>query len=219
MHADEASTPVDVITEHHHYAGRIVTGGVRLSDILSDTRLDVLEMHDTVLRGEGARSTELRCGQMFLKKNALLLVIPQGSHEAPIRRRNNYQKKERYGAVIALPGLVISGIVHLPPRASPWILLDENAALPRFFGLTQVTIHSSIHPSVPSQCPTAILYRDAIQSVQLTDKPLPDQPKTEERSQEPGVRSQKTEVRSQKTEVRRAEDPDRRPLFTLTPDS
>jgi hypothetical protein len=114
---------------------------------------------------------------MFLKKKDLLLVIPRGSHEAPIRRRNNYQKKERYGAVIALPGLVISGIVHLPPRASPWILLDKNAALPRFFGLTDVTIHSSIHRSAPAQCQTAILQRDAIESMQLTDKPLPGQPK------------------------------------------
>jgi hypothetical protein len=45
MHAEEAATPVDVITEHHHYSGRIITQGVRLSDILSDTRLEVLEMH------------------------------------------------------------------------------------------------------------------------------------------------------------------------------
>jgi hypothetical protein len=177
MHGEETATQVDMVTEHHHYSGRIITRGVRLSDILSDTRLEVLEMHDTVLRAEGSRSTELRCGRIFLKKKDLLLVIPKGSHEAPIRRRNNYQKRDRYGALIAMPGLIVSGIVHLPSRASPWLLLDDNAGLPRFFGLTNVTVHSSIHRSAPTQCPTAILQRDAIQSVQLTDKPLPEQPK------------------------------------------
>jgi hypothetical protein len=175
MPGEQAATPVDVITHHHHYSGLVRTEGVRLADILSDCRLEVLEMHETVLRTEGVRSAELRCGQILLKKKELLLAIPKGSYEAPVRRHNNYQKKERYGAVITMPGLLLSGVVHLPPRATPWMLLDDQAGLPRFFGVTNVTVHGSIHRFTPSQCDTVILHRELIEGVQLTERPLPEQ--------------------------------------------
>lgn len=180
MQTEQAATPVDVITQHHHYSGLVVTRGVRVADILSDSRTDVLEMHDTVLRAEGVRPMELRCGEVLLKKNDFLLVIPKGTHEAPVRRRNNYQKKDRYGALITMPGLVLSGVIYLPPRATPWFLLDKNTGLTRFFGMTGVTVLNSIHRFTPSQSDTVILHRDWIQAVQLTERPLPQKEAADE---------------------------------------
>ncbi|MHC4405480.1 MAG: hypothetical protein ACYTG0_38020 [Planctomycetota bacterium] len=174
MPDEKPITAVDLFTQHHHYSGQIVSRGVRLSDILSDGRLNVVEIDDTLLRTEGVRSTELQCGKVFVKKADLLLVIPRGEYEAPERRLNNYRRKDRYGAVVAIPGMVLSGVVYLPPRPSPWMLLDDNAGLPRFFGMTEVTVHGSIHAYAPPECETVILQRHAIESVQLTAKPLPE---------------------------------------------
>jgi hypothetical protein len=176
MSDERATTEVDVLTDHHHYSGRLVHREVRLADILSDARFEVMELSDVVLRTEGVRSMELRCGHVLLKKQDVLLAIPRGSYEAPIRRRNNYQKRDRYAALIAVPGIVFSGVIYLPPRLDPRLILDENSGLPRFFGLTNVTVHGSIRRFAPSKCDTVIVRRGAIESVQLAPKPLPDLP-------------------------------------------
>ncbi len=175
MSDEQTTTEVDLITQHHHYSGLVLTRGLRLADVLSDARLGVLEIQEAVLRTEGVRPAELRCGQVFLKKRDLLLVLPKGSYEAPVRRCNYYQKKERYGAVVAMPGLLLSGVLHLPARANPWMLLDEDSGMAPFFGMTDVTVHGSIHRFAPSECDTAILRRGSIQALQLTEKPLPSQ--------------------------------------------
>ena len=173
LQSEQKTTTVDAITLHHHYSGSMVTAGVRLSDVLSDGNLEVVEMRDVTIRSGGARSSELRCEELFLRKIDLLMVIPTGRHEAPTRRRNNYQKKDRFGAVIVMPGLIVSGIIHLPSRATVRMLFDDSG-LSRFVGLTEVTVHSSTFGLTPSQCPTAIIRRWNIESVQLTARPLPE---------------------------------------------
>ena len=172
MTSDQLTTSADVITLHHQYSGLIATGGRRLADILSDPNLRTVEMHQTLVHSEGARSMEVRCNQILLVKKDILMVIPTGSHEAPTRRLNNYQKKHTCGVLIVLAGHVLSGIVHLPLRANPWMLLDDSV-LSCFFGLTNVTVHSSIHGLVPEHCDTVIVNRQGIESVQLATKPLP----------------------------------------------
>lgn len=175
MGNEQVTTPVDVITRDCRYTGSVATRGFRLSDILSDQRTDILEMHETLTSVAGTRSTDVRWKEVFLKKNSILLVIPKGKYEAPIRRRNNYVERHRYGAMIVLPGHILSGIVHLPARTNSWMVLDEDAALPSFIGVTDVTVHKSIYDFIPAHCDVVILRRHSIESAQLTARPLPKQ--------------------------------------------
>lgn len=173
MSSTQGTAPVEVITEYVRYTGSVANRGYRVSDILNESNTNVLEMLDAVTSVGGAPASDVRWKQIFLKKNRILLVIPKGSYEAPIRRSNNYVEKHHYGAMIILPGFVLSGIVHLPSKGSPLMLMDENSALPSFIGVTDVTVHASSHGFGPSRCDAVILRRQFIESMQLTAQPLP----------------------------------------------
>ena len=175
MHHDQSSTPVEVITGHHRYTGLAVNRGFRISDVLNDMNVTLLEMHDTLAVDHLAACRGVRFDELLLRKDSILMVVPQGDHEAPLRRRNNYVVKERYGAMIALPGYILSGILSLPVNASPLALLAENSTAPRFLGMTSVTIHSSTHDLGFSQCDVAIVHRLVIESAQLTAQSLAKQ--------------------------------------------
>jgi hypothetical protein len=173
MPSDQMMTPVEIITQHCRYTGLLSTRGQRVSDILGDVNSEILEMHETLTGIVGARSTDVRWRQVYLKKKQILLVIPKGEYEAPARRCDRYVEKPRYGAMVILPGTVLSGILHLPPRTTPLMLLDKGASLPSFMGMTEVTVHNSVHGLGASHFDVVILRRLSIESVQLTAQPLP----------------------------------------------
>ena len=168
-------TPVEVITQDCRYAGSLATRGQRVSDVLSDSTTEVLEMRETLTSVVGACSTDVRWKQVFLKKDRILMVVPKGNYEAPSRRRDRYVAKPRYGAMVILPGNVLSGILYLPPRSNPLMLLGKESPLPKFMGMTDVTIHNSVHGFETSHFDVVIVRRFAIESVQLTAQPLPKQ--------------------------------------------
>lgn len=178
MHHDQNSTPVEVITEHHRYTGLAVNRGLRISDVLNDSNVSLLEMHDTLAVDHLAACRGVRFDELMLRKETILMVFPQGDHEAPLRRRNNFVVKERYGAMIALPGFILSGILSLPAKSNPLVLLAENSPIARFIGMTDVTVHSSTHDLGFSQCGVAIVHRLAIESAQLTAQSLAKQGST-----------------------------------------
>ena len=172
IQSDQATTLVDVITQHCRYTGSVENRGYRIADILSDPSSDILEMREARVNTGGAAGTDVRCKQILLKKSRILLVIPKGTYEAPIHRLHRYVEKDRYGAMIVLPGYILSGIVHLPARTLPWVILDKDTTLPSFIGVTDVTVHSAVHGFAPLQCDVAIVRRQSIESVQLAAKPL-----------------------------------------------
>ncbi len=173
MSGNPETTPVEVITQHCRYTGLLATRGQRVSDILSDSHTDILEMQETLTNVVGTGATEVRWKQLYLKKAQILMVIPQGNYEAPARRRNKYVEKPRYGAMMVLPGNVMSGILHLPARTTPQLLMLGETSLPGFMGMTDVTVHNSIHGLGASHFGVLIFRRSSIESVQLTARPLP----------------------------------------------
>ncbi len=174
MSGEQEIVLAELVTRNHRYSGAIEVQGRRLADVLSDARLDILEMQQVLVTSTGARSVEIRCGQMLIKKKDVLIALPHGVYEAPLRRRNNYRKKKRFGAMIVLSGYTLSGIIYLPARTKPWALIDQKSELPNFFGLTDVTLHGSPNSLVPSHCDTAIIQRHAIEAMQLSAQPLPE---------------------------------------------
>jgi hypothetical protein len=175
MAGDQMITPVEVITRHCRYTGLLATRGQRVSDVLSDSNTNILEMRETLTSIVGAQTTGVRWKQIYLKKGGILMVIPQGAYEAPSRRCDRYVEKPRFGAMVILPGTVLSGILHLPPRTTPLMLLKDDVTLPSFMGMTDVTVHTSIHGLDASHFDVVILRRLSIESVQLTAQPLPKQ--------------------------------------------
>jgi hypothetical protein len=173
MAVDQIVTPVEVITEHCRYAGLLPTRGQRVSDILSEPNTGIVELRETLTSIVGARCTEVRWRHIYLTKERILMVIPKGGYEAPVHRRTRYVEKPCYGAMVVLPGTILSGILHLAPRATPLMLLKGGVSLPGFIGMTDVTVHNSVHGLDASQFEVVILRRLAIESVQLTAQPLP----------------------------------------------
>ncbi len=165
----------DLITEHHHYSGLVYAEGRRLADVLADRNHSVLEMNEVTLTTIGPQPAELKLDKMLVKKDHVLLAIPKGSYEAPIRRNNNYQKKEQHEAIIVLASHVLKCMVHVPTRMKPWTIVDRESDFPAFFGVTSVSLYSSSHGMLPKQCETAIVRRDAIESLELSSLPLPNQ--------------------------------------------
>ncbi len=171
---EQALAAVDVITQSCRYRGFVPTRGQRLSEVLGDPNSGVLRMTETLTTVAGSSSSDVRWQDVSLRKDDILLVIPTGDHEAPARRRNHYVKKHRYGAMIVLPGFVISGIVYLSSRVSVVTMLDASSSLPSFLGLTDVTVHRSGDGLLPAQCDVAIVRRPAIEAIELTDQPVGD---------------------------------------------
>jgi hypothetical protein len=173
MPGDQMITPIEVITRHCRYSGLLETRGRRVSDVLSDAGTDLVELRDTVIGVAGVASADVHCEHIVLRKSEILMVIPKGKYEAPIRRHAMYVEKPRYGVMVVLPGHVLSGIMHLSARANPLVLLDEDNSLPRFVALTDATVHASSHDLGESHFDVLILRRASIESVQLMARPLP----------------------------------------------
>ncbi len=172
MRNEQMMAPVEVITPYYRYAGSMLNRGYRIADVLGDSNTDLVEIHNALITPAGPGSTTVRCEQISMEKKDILLAVPKGSHEAPRRRHDNYIAKDRYGAMLMLPGYVLSGIMHLPSRATAMMLLEEDSSLGGFIGVTDVTVHNSVHGFLPKRCDVVILRREAIESVQLTLQPL-----------------------------------------------
>jgi hypothetical protein len=173
MTSQTGTAPVEVITQHHCYRGLLVSRGCRVADVLNDPSSDLIEMREVAGTAQAAIAREVHYEQVFLSKSHILLVVPRGNHEAPLARRNKYVEKERYGAMVALPGYTFSGILHLPTRSDALTLLRTNSSLPGFLGLTEATVHVSLHGFLDSPCDVLVLRRAAIESIQMTRMPLP----------------------------------------------
>lgn len=172
MHEDSTSTPTTVITLHHRYTGELPSRGFRVADVLNDSGTDVLTLHNALASGSGMRVQDVHFDEVVLKKKSVLIVVPQGRYEAPRRRRNRYIERDRYGAMVSLPGYILSGVMHLPSKPVGSFLLAENSTLADFMGITNVTVHSSMHDFLPTDCGVLIVRRAAIEAVQLTTRPL-----------------------------------------------
>lgn len=173
MSNEQNFTAVDVITSTHWYAGQVAHRGRRIADLLADSNTEIFELRRAVASSVGDHSTKVPFDQLWLKKQDVLMLVLQGTHEAPESRRNHYVSKARYGATFVLPGYIISGILHLGSDAVPARLLTDNSTLASFLGMTRVTVNSSIDDRLTGNCEVVLVQRRFIQAVQLTEKPLP----------------------------------------------
>lgn len=166
---------VDCISLHHHYRGWLQTSGARLSDELSNARSDSLVLRDVSITAAGRNAPTLECSELTVEKERILIAMPQDLHERPAAQRlNKFQKKDRRGTVVVLPGHLLSGIIQLPKGSVSWSVLRKSGAVQPFIGLTDVTVHSAVFRLTPKNCPVAIVQRDAVEAIELTTAPLRD---------------------------------------------
>lgn len=171
--SESQSILVDCITLHHHYRGWLRTNGVRLSDELSNMQSDSIVLRDVQITAAGHSAPSLKCADLTLMKDRILIAMPRDTCEgSPGGRINKFQKKDRHGVVIVLPGHLLSGVMQLRKVAVPWPLLKESGSLQRFIGVTGVTIHNAVFRLTPKECPVAIIQRDAVEAIELTTSPL-----------------------------------------------
>ena len=178
MSTKDTIIAAELITEHHHYSGLVHAEGRRLADVLADHSLDVLEMNQVTLSTMGARAIGQKLEKMLVRKDRVLMAIPKGAYEAPVSRSNNYQKKGRHNATIVVAGHVLSCVIYMPALSKPWALVNQKSDLPAFFGVTDVTLRSSSHDLIPEKCNTAIIRREAIESMEVSATALPNRQAT-----------------------------------------
>lgn len=175
--SDSQAILVDCISLHHHYRGWLRTHGNRLSDELSSAKSDSIVLRDVQVTAAGHNVPSLECPDLTLLKERILIAMPQDSHERPAAQRlTKFQRKDRHGIVVALPGHLLSGVIQLPKRSVSWSALKESGAVAPFLGLTDVTVHSAIFRLMPQGCPVAIIQRDAVEAIELTSAPLREAP-------------------------------------------
>ncbi len=164
---------VDCITLHHHYRGWLRANGTRLSDELSNGQTDSLILRDVQITAAGHNAPSLECSELTLLKDRILIAMPRDAHERPATQRlDKFQKKDRRGVVVVLPGHLISGVMQLSRTSVSWSAIRESGAVPPFIGLTDVTIHNAVFRLTPQTCPLAIVQRDAVEAIELTAAPL-----------------------------------------------
>jgi hypothetical protein len=159
---------VDLLTQTHRFLGSIPTHGFRLADLLNDGNSSILEMQDVLVSTQGVRPTELQAPHLLLRKQDVLAAFLSGDHEAPLRRSNNRVERRRHGAMFMLPGMMLSGIVHLPGRIPSDAFLAANSLLPPFLALTNPTIHSSLFKLRDEPYEVAIIRREWIEAMELS---------------------------------------------------
>jgi hypothetical protein len=173
MQHDPSLTNAEIYTQHHRYSGMVTTRGYRLADLLNDASTEALEIHDAhVSEPLNVRSEPVHCPHLLLKKDAILLAYPCGGHEAPQRRLYSFVEKQQYLARIVMPGHVLLGTVHLPSRATPWMIMSERGTEPSFMPMTDVTVHFAATDVEPLRTRVVLFRRRLIESIFLSDKQL-----------------------------------------------
>jgi hypothetical protein len=165
MFDEKDTAPVEVVTRDHRYSGWLVNRGSRIADVLGDNS-DVVQLYDAAVLGR-LEATGLRCGDLCLRKDQILFVAPQGSHEAPAKRLNKLSKNDRFQAIVVIEGYVLAGLMHLPPRTTAAVVLAGNVALPRFLAMTSVVAQDSA-TNEPMRFDVVVLRRAAIEAVELS---------------------------------------------------
>jgi hypothetical protein len=172
MANDLAAIPVDIYTQHFHYHGLLATRGFRLADVLTEPTSAVVEIQNATVRPWRSSGTGVRCREVLLQKNKILLALPQATHEAPLKRLNYRKEKLHYGAVVVLPGCQLMGIIQLPERASAMTVISDRANLPSFLALTDVVITLSGPGTLPEQAPVALFRRQDVEAIHLSAEPV-----------------------------------------------
>lgn len=178
MGDEDHTALVDVVTASHRYSGRLVSRGYRIADVLCDTQTDIVQMFDVVVTSAGG-SSSIRCGDLLLVKEQILVALPRGGHEAPTRRLNKFTRQDQYQAIVVLPGHILSGLLHLPSRTTSATLLAKDVSLPSFLAMTQVTVHDGPGGLMPAACQVALVKRAAISAVELGPPFAPSLPTNE----------------------------------------
>lgn len=158
---------VELLTRTHRYVGSIPMHGYRVADLLNDGNSTTLALEEVVVSTSGLRPTEWQAQHLLLRKHDVLAAFLTGDHEAPLRRNNNRTPRRRQGALFVLPGLMLSGVIHLPGRTPAETLLTTQSLLPPFVALTSPTLHSCSFPLLDQPYEVAIIRRDWIEALEL----------------------------------------------------
>jgi hypothetical protein len=161
----------DIHTQHAVYSGQVATRGQRLADFLNDPMTEIVEMRSVRISQVASSAHSMECEHVLLRKDSILLAIPQGKYEAPQRRAYSYVEKERFPAHVTLPGRCLAGTMHLPPRTDDWALMVDKTTMASFIPITDVTV-SLAAAAEPISAKVVIFRRQFMESLFLAGRRL-----------------------------------------------
>jgi hypothetical protein len=163
-----AKTPVEVVTRSHMFTGLLAVEGYRVADALNGSASEMIDLEAAVVRPLGRDAGEFHCPQICLKKTAVVMAIPQGVYEAPVRRLGSRVLRQKCPASIVLPGLSVSGILHLPSHVGTVAVVGPNSTLARFIAVTDAKVDGLVTGGSLSSHEVVIVQRDLIEAIYLS---------------------------------------------------
>jgi hypothetical protein len=167
MTVGQAATSVEVFTPSCHCHGKVFNRNLCLAEFLSDPASDLLRVADASLQLHGSHSNRFRCAEVLVRKSEVLMTIPLGQGQPPLRRVGPRPKKNRHGVLLVLPGHVLMGIVQLPERSDPLALLSQGSTLSSFVGLTDAVLYNAASGEASRNFEVAIVRRASIEAIYL----------------------------------------------------
>ena len=103
-----------LITEEHLLSAKVTTRGQRLLDVLANSNTEFLSVFDVEVLRRQCGTRVATVPRAVLRKENIALAIPAGSgHEAPVKRSQTFQSKNRYAAFMLVLGYEVCGEISL----------------------------------------------------------------------------------------------------------
>jgi len=134
-------TKVMVAVAEHWLVGSIPCYGNRIQDILKDESTNLLRLSDVQICQDADLTRPLISLPHVIvpKQNIELMVLPEGKHEAPVKRWNNLAVRATTNVFAIMSRYCVRGELQLPesPSDTARVLTHQ---LGTFFPITQASI-------------------------------------------------------------------------------
>lgn len=169
--ATPTEVPVDVYTDTYRISGSVRTPFSRVTEILNQLPSRHLPIERATISEHADDAGPIAAPAALVSLNDILVVVApslEGSGRADMRI-----EKRPVRALLAIPPLRITGMVHVPVGSRPIDgLLNAHD---QFLAMTQVTISSTRFPLLSRSATAIAVRRDRAQVLLVVDDERPDQ--------------------------------------------
>ena len=135
------ATRVIAVVSRHWLVGAIPSNGIRIQDVLNKESTEFVRLTDVQVCREADRRWCLTTlpEAMAPKRNIELMILPEDSHEAPVKRWNNFAVKATVNVFAIVSGYCVQGELQLPPSTIDRLHALTNQ-LGSFFPVTDAAV-------------------------------------------------------------------------------
>lgn len=168
-------TRVAIFAGTHWIVGMINTEGQRLNELANDRTSDFFSVVEVRVHTELDLNRPLASltRMVIPKKGVTLVASLEERHEAPENRRTYLQRKLAFPMFVTVPGVHITGKLHLPTRLDPVALLSRLAAEGSgFFALADAQVAQLRQLGGADVAPVVLIAKQALTGCYVAESPV-----------------------------------------------